>query len=253
VPTRPPEITLSPDDRRLLDLLARLIVSDSRDQANYRLGQEIVLSDAEAQELILLLEEFASSPRFVDGSYFVEKLFGSPGSSDVDEREIYLKWRKRNGRSRALASTHWREFLVRLGLSKDRGGYFAGGPVIQARRMDLHRFLELEKRLLEHSNLSPRVRTLILRLVAAQSNALETIRRGDALLRKGSATKLPKQISQELSDARRSSVGVKPMSANKIAGVMTVVIDMSALFTTRDWNVVGTMSTVAGALVAASE
>lgn len=231
---RPPEITLSADDRRLLDLLARLIASDASHQANYHRGREVVLSDDEARELVLLLEEFAVSPRFVDGSYFVEKLFGAPSSPQVDDREIYLKWRKRNGRSRALASTHWQEFLVRLGLAKDRGGYLAGGPIIQAQRMDLHRFLQLERALLEHSNLSPRVRALVYRLVSAQTNALEAIRSGNAVLPTGSVTRLPKRLSREVSEARTSSVGVKPMSTNKIAGIMTVVIDMSALFTTRD-------------------
>lgn len=253
MPVRPPEITLSADDRRLLELLARLIASDAGHQANYHPGREVVLSDAEAQELVLLLEQFAASPRFVDGSHFVEKLFGPPSPPHVDDREIYLKWRKRNGRSRALASTHWQEFLVRLGLSKNRGGYLVGGPIIQAQRMDLHRFLQLERALLEHSNLSPRVRALVFRLVYAQTNALEAMRNGHAVLPKGSVTRLPERVSREVYEARESSVGVKPMSTNKIAGIMTVVIDMLALFTTRDWNVVGTLSTVAGALVAASE
>lgn len=253
MPVRGPEIYLSPDDRRLLYLLARLIADDGRSQANYDLSKELVLSDAEARELVFLLEELAASPRFVDGSYFVEHLYGPPGSPEVDAREIYLKWRKRNGRSRALASTHWREFLVRIGISKDRGGYLGGGPIIQAQRMNLHRFLELERALLEHSDLSPRVRALVLRLVSAQASALEAIRNGESFLPEGSIRRLPSRISKEVSESRKSSVGVKPMSTSKIVGIMTVVIDMSALFTTRDWNVVGTLSTVAGGLVAASE
>lgn len=253
MPVRPPEITLSSDDRRLLELLARLLVCHEGSQTNYRFGTEIVLSDTEAEELVLLLEEFASSPRFVDGSYFVEKIFGSPGLSAVDEREIYLKWRKRNGRSRALASTHWQEFLVRLGVSKERGGYISGSTIIQAQRMDLHRFLQLEQALLEHSQLSPRIRALVLRLVSAQSKAIEDIRNGNAFLPKGMVTALPTRISREIAESGGSAIGPKPMSTNKIAGIMTVVIDMSALFTTRDWNVVGTLSTVAGALVASSE
>lgn len=253
MPIRPPEITLSSDDRRLLVLLARLIASEPIAQTNFLPDQEIVLSNAEASELIELLEEFASSKRFVDGSYFIEEMFSGAGSEDPVTREIYLKWRKRNGRSRVMASSHWQEFLVRLGISNNHGGYLAGGYVIQARRMTINKFLNMEKILLEGSSLNPRVCSLVLRLVTAQSTALESLRNGHTALPRGSLTTLPKRIANEIEESRHSPIGVKPMSNQKIAGIMTIVIDMSSLFTTRDWNVVGTLSSMAGALIAASE
>ena len=250
---RTPEIKLSEDDRRLLFLLARLITEEGVSGANFRSEAEVVLSDWEAQELVYLLDEFSSSSRFIDGSYFVEALFDNIHANDARTREIYLKWRKRNGRTRALASTHWQEFLVRLGLTRDYAGPLRGSSIIQARRMDIYKFLSLERKLLEHSDLHPRVRALILRLVAAKSNAIEAMRDGKDRLPKGSVAKLPNRLSKEVEESRTSPVGVKPMSTQKVAGIMTIVIDMSALFTTRDWNVVGTLSALGGALVAANE
>ena len=167
-------------------------------------------------------------------------------------REIYLSWRKRRGRSRAMASTHWQEFLVRLGLSRERGGYWRAAPIVHADRMTTQKFLTLERALLESSDLNARVRELVLRVVTAQSAAIESIRDGEKVLPRGDLTRLPMKIAQEVDIARRT-VGVQPMSTQKVAGIITIVADMSVLFTTRDWSVVGTLSPIAGALVAATE
>jgi hypothetical protein len=252
MPNKPPEISLSSDDRRLLVLLARLITDETPGTCNFVQEHEIVLSNAEAAELVYLLNEFADSRRFRDSAEFVEQIFSASGYSDSQVREIYLQWRKRNGRTRALASTHWQEFLVRLGQSKNRGGYYAGSPIIQARRMDVYKFLELEKKLLEHSNLTPTVRALVMRVIGAHASQIEAVRNGDSSLPANSLKGLPQRVSREVEIEWRSATGPKPMSTQKLVGLITVVIDMSAIFTTRDWNVVGTISSMAGALVAAS-
>jgi hypothetical protein len=118
--------------------------------------------------------------------------------------------------------------------------------------MTIRKFLALERALLESSNLNERVRELVLRVVGAQSAAIEAIRDGDNVLPRGSLTRLPAKLAQEVDVARRT-VGVRPMSTQKVAGIITIVADMSVLFTTRDWSVVGTLSPMAGALVAAAE
>ena len=114
MPNIPPETVFSTDDRRLITLLARLIVDETWLGDNVAAGQEVVLSNGEARELVRLLEEFSASRRFVDGSYFTEMLFSERLIDDEPAREIYLSSRKKRGRSRALASTHWQEFLVRI-------------------------------------------------------------------------------------------------------------------------------------------
>lgn len=251
MPPRPPEIYLSPDDRRLLELLARLVADDEWTGANTRAGQEVVLSDAEAGELLILLEAFSTSRQFVDGSHFTEMLFSGDLVDDEPAREIYLSARKRRGRSRALASTHWQEFLVRVGLSNNKGGYWRAAPTVQARRMDFQQFMELERTLIESTGLNSRVRTLILKAIEAKEASIERIRDGEAKLPKGSLTQLPRRIAQEIHVSRM--VGVRPMSTQKMVGLMTIVSDISVFFTTRDWNVVGTMSGIGGALVAVTE
>ena len=117
--------------------------------------------------------------------------------------------------------------------------------------MDIDKFMTLERKLIESTGLHPRVRDLIMRTVRAKEASIESIRNGDATLPKGSLTKLPLRIAQEIQASRL--VGVKPMSTQKMVGIITIVADTSVLFTTRDWNVVGTLSNLAGALVAAAE
>jgi hypothetical protein len=251
MPARAPEIYLSSDDRRLLELLARLVADDEWTGDNIKSGQEVAISDREAGELLLLLEQFSASRQFVEGAHFTELLFSDRLIDDEPAREIYLASRKRRGRSRALASTHWQEFLVRIGLSNNRGGYWRAAPSVQARRMDIQKFLTLERALIESTGLHPRVQSLILRSVAAKTNSIDMIRNGEAQMPKGSLTQLPKRVAQEIQASR--AVGVKPMSTQKMIGLMTIVSDISVLFTTRDWNVVGTISSMAGALVAVTE
>lgn len=93
-----PEIRLTGDDRDLLRLLAELILSshDDRISSNYPTNST-VLSDNEARQLVLLLENFVSSRKFVEGSYLIEHVF----NRDVDDhalRSLYLAWKKRHGR-----------------------------------------------------------------------------------------------------------------------------------------------------------
>lgn len=47
--------------------------------------------------------------------------------------------------------------------------------------------------------------------------------------------------------------GDSTLSKSRLAAVISIVINSSVLFTTRDWSVTGTLSTMAGAMIAASD
>ena len=243
-----PELRWTPDEKELLSLLAQLVADPTRESSNFRSEREVVLSDREADRLVDLLQQFSASRKFQDGSYFVELLFGGLEFDEPVAREIYLSWRKRHGRTRALASTHWQEFLVRIGLSTDTGGYLRGTYGIQARRMDLSYFLKLEAILLRSASLDPRLVGLISRILEAHRTAIESVRSGENKIAAGNIRNLPQNVALEVK-SNRGSVGVEPMSTLKAASLMLLVADVSVLFTTRDWNVVGTLSSMSSAVI----
>ena len=143
-----PRTFLSKDDVELLRLLATLLIEYERMEGRSNIAPESVpLSVAESQRLLQLLEEFISSRKFVEGSYFIERLFSGADVYDPRLKEIYLSWRKRQGRSRSMATVHWRRFINRLGIVKERSGYLTGGYVIDAEKMELSYFLRMEARL----------------------------------------------------------------------------------------------------------
>lgn len=115
--------------------------------------------------------------------------------------------------------------------------------------MPLDHFVEMERRLLIANNLNPRVRAVIMNVVTAHLDRLQQTRLGQSPLTSGSVSQLPTQISAHVRSQFMSEGGAQA-SLGKVAGLMTVVADGSVLFTTRDWGVAGTISTMAGALVA---
>jgi hypothetical protein len=86
--------------------------------------------------------------------------------------------------------------------------------------MDIYKFLELEKKLLDHSNLTPEVRSVVRRAIVAHADAIESIRNGDRSLPRDSLKGLPTRGSHEVEVGRRSATGSKPMSTQKLAGVI---------------------------------
>jgi|GEM_PF-1810071 hypothetical protein len=244
-----PRVFLTNDDIELLGLMAALLLDcdNSQTYSNYPAGGA-VLSQSEAHKLLILLEEFASSKKFVEGAYFVERLAGGADVYDPSIREIYLSWRKRQGRSRAMASVHWRNFINRLGVVRERSGYLTGGHLIQAERMELDYFIKMERKLLSSTGLKPRVVELLMSFVEARTQALEKIRDRDYRQNQISLKTPLNEIIHKIRSSRNKMDSTPPLSANQISAVMIIVADFSVLFTTRDWDVCGTMSSIAGAI-----
>lgn len=248
-----PRLFLSRDDKELLRLLGEiLLANDSRAKQGNCPVEAVPLSDDEAAELLGLLESFVSSKKFVEGSYFVERLFSDASLYSGELRDIYLGWRRRFGGSRAVATIQWENLLGRIGLWTPNRENPNVWYRASASPMDFGHFLKMERKLADAARLHPRLKSLILEFVAARAAAIEEIRFGRAKLEPGQVSQSPKLLLNDCRDVGKDQVGPAPLSTTRLAGVMTIVLDFSALFTTRDWSVAGFMSTVAGALPTAS-
>jgi hypothetical protein len=244
----PPEPFLTSFDKELLRLLSELVLQEEQGWVANRHKGLAELSDTEARLLVELLEEFIASKRTQEASYLIERIFSGDTGDLKRAREIYLRGRVERGRTRAVASVQWNEFLMRLGIYPSTQVDRIYWHRASARPMSSEYFLQMESRLLAATGVHPRIRSLILDYVQLNMSGLTRVLSGEEKLAKGQVLMKPKKIKDELKFSLNHPVGQRPQSVKKIIGTMTIVMDMSVLYTTRDWSVAGTMSTIAGAL-----
>lgn len=233
---RQPQVVLSATDKKLLLLLGKLLAEQSV-TANAPLNT-VLLSDAEAQELICLLERFLESRWFKESAYFVEAV--TRANENEIAKELFLVNRQRRGRSRALASIHWEDFRRRF------GGAPTWNPNVNSSRMPFEYFRNMEKRLFEVAGLSPKVVRLLMQFLDAQRSAVEEIRSGSSALNHGDVERpILQTLNPIRGDLRRAE---RELSPQKISAALVIIADVSVLFSTRDWGVTGTISGIAGAV-----
>jgi hypothetical protein len=242
----PPVPTFSNEDRRILALLTKLLLEHQHSgtkQSNVA-AETVVLSDKEAQEIQLGVRERLESREFAQAAYFVEAMTSTEDREDKTAREIFLSSRARNGRTRALASTHWAAFKTRLGIRSLRRDQ----PVSP---MPLTRFLQMERRLLIAAGMEQQVVNLLMQIVETQLPDLQEIRDGRRTLGHGAVRSILARPFVRLYDAISPALD-REITTQKLGAVMLLVADCSVLFTTRDWGVAGTLSTMAAAVAGAT-
>lgn len=242
-----PSLFLTRNDKEVLQLLGELVLAQEGVTWKSNAPENhTVMSDGEAIKLLGLLQDFIETKRFKESAYFVENVFSRTADLKI-LREIYLKWRKAYGRSRAVATVQWEELLLRLGAT---GPFASGEPVwyrASAIEMPIPHFLRMESKLTRAADLSPYVSKLILEYVSSRVDAIEDVRSRRITLTPGTVRSLPESLISSIK-SRLGYRDLAPIPTTKIAAVMTIVMDMSALYTTRDWSVTGFLSTIAGAL-----
>ena len=136
-----------------------------------------------------------------------------------------------------LASRQWADFRARLGLPTP--AYASAVP-----RMDAMQFVEMEVRLLRALEVHPALEKLIESLVIRRTDLFERFEKRERIL---SAGQMRRDIFS-LVDRLKNSLGGIHVSKTQLVGVATVVSDITVMFSTRDWGVAGTLSTIAGGI-----
>lgn len=246
-----PSPFLTKTDRRLILLLSKLILdAEGVEYSSNRSNGSVDLTFSESQELLELLESFLESKRFQESAYLLEGLFSGGSFHSKNFRDIYLSWRRFHGKSRALATDQWELFLSRLGVAPR---FYGATPWYRsgAAPMSLGYFLKMEQRLATAAGITPRVRELILSYVRAQFGYIAAVRNEQIHLMQGQVAAKPKSILARLRKDSSQKIGAPPISTTKIAATMTIVLDLSVAYTTRDWSVASFLSTIAGSAPAA--
>jgi hypothetical protein len=112
--------------------------------------------------------------------------------------------------------------------------------------MTLDHFFAMERKLFRATGVNPKVSNFISEQLYLQRGELEEVREGAKPLSKGSVKKVVDEIFV------LGLKGMRSVSAVRISAVITIVANASVLFSTRDWSVTGTLSTMCGAIAAAS-
>ena len=201
---------------------------------------KVALTDSEAKELIERLEELANSREFVESAYFVESMTSDNAEDEERARQIYISGRKKRGRANVHTSAAWADYKARLGLS--------GHPFPERRLpkpLTFSRFQEMERTLLSIAGLNPRVVDVVMRSIADRQRQIEELRKRQSALRRG----IIRSIVLSPAEALARRFHDREVPKNKLIAAIGIVTDTAVFFTTRDWNVVGTMSYMAGAAV----
>lgn len=233
-----PDGTYSRNDIRLIELLERHLSEIPDGTLPTNRPQATHLSEREIDALIGLLEQKLEDREFRLASALIDAV-SSRTYGDI--RELYLSGRTRRDRTRALASKQYADFLARLGLPSAPANWYPS-----ADRMSFEHFLRMERRAFAELGISPRVTELALRFVALQTKDVEGVRDGDVRLSSNFLVAAIEMTKSGLAALKRLPDNLA--DGQQLAGALTVIVNVGLLYTTRDWSVTGTLSTIAGGL-----
>lgn len=230
-PISAPKIDLSSNDKRLLLLLEKLLDEASVVQGN--IENAVGLSHEEAQELTVAINHKLESKEFWNAAALVENL--SQGNREA-ARHIYLEGRARRGASRIMSSNHYHQFLVRLGFERPH--------LPDLRPIDFEHFVRMERRVWSAIGVSPHIIDLLERYLRQNKKEIELARAGKLPLASGKIIR----EARSLRPPEGTSAWDYVLQSNRIAGALTLFSNMGVMFSTRDWSVASTMSTLAGSV-----
>lgn len=248
---RRPDPQLDAENVRLLRLLDHLLSNAEPMGGRGNQGIDtILLSDKETVELARHFDRLLQSRWFLEAIYFVDQIYGGFHVNLEALKAIFVAGTKRNGRGANIHSTlKWQEFLIRLGAMKPIW------PNRNVKPMSFDHFIRMERRLLEHLRLAVRTRDLIMSVASSGRENHERLGAFDFTTIYGE--RLDRQYEGEESLFRRvrdrtraifSDALKREASAQQLAGLTTLIANSSVMFTTRDWGIAGTISTMCGAV-----
>lgn len=239
-----PRIRLLRYERRFLEILESYLLQVLEQTALS--SPQVHLSNAELNELFSLVQAFGESKRFRESAYLIEALYREKivASHSSLQRIHATKAGLTSGRN-PWARHNWIDFNARAG----------NAPILPDRPtntkpMNFEHFLKMEEVLFEELQLETKVSELLLSEVRAQQGEIEHIRNSRKGLPSNLLYKLIESVPESFRKAPTSDFLNKPVETKKAAGILTIVANMSVLYSTRDWSVTGVLSTLAGAAIA---
>lgn len=232
---QPPAPSLNSADKRLLRLLGELVLYRS---GNNIKEEDVPLTDGEATELLHLLDELVASKQFAHKIHLAQEL----ARQSEPDRDIYLSGRKDAGKSRAMASKQWADFLSRLGRKQP------WTPWRLSEQLPEVDFYRMERRLFESLGVDPQVATLAMEIVSMETREAMQIASGNKPMVMFIINAIIMPMRSILFE--KNTDGSWALSRAGVASLWSIIANTSVIFTTRDWSVAGIYSTYAATLAA---
>jgi hypothetical protein len=176
----------------------------------------------------------SNSRDFLETSYFIEAITSDKAEDEERARQIYISGRKKRGRPNVHTTSAWLEYKARLGLSQHSP--FAGRRMPEP--MSSTHFQAMEKTLLTAAGLHPRVIDPVMRSIAERQKQIEAMRRRQSSLQRG----IIRSIVLNPIEGLTRRFHEREFPKHRVVAAIGIIADTAVLFTTRQWNVVGTLS-----------
>lgn len=235
-----PKVFLTKDDKRLLRVIAALLLEDlEKENKNNNVPDDCVeLSDEQASELLGLLKKLSENRDFIRAEDFLDKINNLHVENEKEARSVYIAIKADRERNAVLNPHAWYELKSRLGITPHT---FKRKKVFPME--DTH-FLEMERRLFQRLGFKPKVVSFLMNLGEKEIEALDYLRHRDRGARKsGRPEALNKKRLKQIEKQVEKNQLILKIDLSSIA---FVVSNSAVLFTTRDWTAAGVFSMMIG-------
>ncbi|WP_430397200.1 hypothetical protein [Ferrovibrio sp.] len=222
-------------DKKVLLLLSELLIPRSGIQGRNYSTRSVPLSDVEAETLLNLLQLLLENSNFRAKLTFVDCVFDVNRISEA--KYAYFSGSLAAGRKGAMLTRRWLEFYARIGMGVE--------SKVNIDYMTFDHFMKMEEKLLKELGLDVRVRSILLDIINQQKKEIENARAGQfPVLNTYEVVFTP--IVSLLKNAQKETA---LLPAHKLVSLITVIGNASVLFTSRDWEILGAVSSLAGCVV----
>jgi len=241
--SRGPSPKLSETDKALLLLLSKILIENVEGISENLDQSQVVLTDEQAEKLCGLLEQLMQEESFFRRLAFVNQIIDTdPLDEKLDLKLVRITGKRPFAAGMGMTSENMRKWRVRLGVAPKKSLH---DPV----PMTFTHFLKMEEKLLNKMDVNPRVSALALQAASQNEGAFLQLLRAINGDPKNSAhvssvvrlQHLRRKFIEPLSDPHK-----RELPKERVVGLFTVISNTSVLFTTRDWGVAGTISTMCG-------
>ncbi len=231
-----PNLKLSNEEKKLLQLLSRLILEHEGYDCSNISDSLIPLSDQEAEELVYLIEKLIEKKKFWHASHFLDHVTNMPEDKEGKlAKQIFLAGYETKKKQTIMPSYRWYEFVIRLGLGK----YIKQSQSFRQQKiepMPYDHFLKMEEKLFNKADIPEEIIKSLIAEIARLREKVEMIEKPKS----SSLIKHMKKIQSRIKDEDNKTAITVDLCA-----AITLIVNYSMLWTTRDWGVTGTLSTLA--------
>jgi len=202
------------------------------------------LTQDELAKLQEMLNAVRNERKTIEASYIVEHIFVGYPALDKHLKKIWTRNRSETGRSSAMSTARWEDVKLRLGAIPYSHSPASSSP------MPFRHFLRMEEVLFANHGINTAIAGELLQKIGSLHDQIEDVRlranRGEG--RQNAEKYKPIEVLA-LDRERLSASDGWQTTRDQFSAILTIVVNSTVFFTTRDWGATGVLSMLAGNLI----